>query len=618
LPYSFISFSGFAAYYFIKVFSNSFYYTANAATMGCRIKPAAVISNWAIFCYGGNAEKMMQCIIRQTGKTIQDMTCTPFTNNRYIYPSIKNLNSMTEQNMNTPGVYINELNAFPNSVVPVATAVPAFIGYTPQALYEGKSYTNIPQKITSFAEFKAIYCLPDPPPPAPPAKQYSPQYYLVKQASAPAKGDYTFIDGSYYTILPDPNTIYYLYNSIHLFYQNGGGDAYIVSVGGYGAPSGQTAEPVNQIVNPNVQLNDLLNGLALLKNEQEPTMYICPEATLLSADNNSTLMQAMLLQASDMQTAICIFDIIGAKAPDPLLYMNDIAAFRNNTGNIGLNFGTAYYPFIGTTIMQPADIDYTNIFGGDTKQLAPLLNPANSPNPAAAAVLANILNPNSGLTVTQNNNALLIASKTYADIIKHILADANLLPPSGGMAGVMTTIDSSQGVWVAPANTSIIGAASLPIRLSEAQQGNLNVDAVTGKSINAIRFFNGLGILIWGARTLDGNSLDWKYLPVRRTMIFLEQSCKLAAQAYVFQPNDKNTWEAVKSMISSFLTTVWKEGGLQGASASDTFSVDCGLGVTMTGDDILNGLMNVSIKVAVVHPAEFIVITFQQQMAVSS
>lgn len=199
-----------------------------------------------------------------------------------------------------------------------------------------------------------------------------------------------------------------------------------------------------------------------------------------------------------------------------------------------------------------------------------------------------------------------------------VLSDANMLPPSGAMAGVMTTIDNADGVWEAPANTSIVGVSSLPIRLSETQQAGLNVDALSGKSINAIRFFNGIGILIWGARTLDGNSLDWKYLPVRRTMTMLEQSCKLAAQAYVFQPNVKNTWEAVKAMISSFLTSVWKEGGLQGAKPSDAFSVDCGLGTTMTADDILNGFMNVTVKVAIVHPAEFIVITFQQQMATSS
>lgn len=523
---------------------------------------------------------------------------------------------MLESNIKSPGVYINEQNAFPNSVVAVPTAVPAFIGYTPQASYEGKSYTNVAQKITSFEEFQAIYCYSNPAPPAGRVKQYNPEYYLVQQKSKPAGNNYMMINNNYYAVLPDPNTIYYLYNSIQLFYQNGGGDAYIVSVGTYGLPSGNPITPGQQIVNPNVSLNELKSGLTFLKNEQEPTMYICPEATLLSVSDNATLMQTMLLQSQDMQTAICVFDIIGGKAPDPDLYMNDITTFRNNTGQQGLSYGTAYYPFIGTTIMQGQDIDYTNLFGGDIKQLEPILNPAS--NPAVAAILGNIQNPvGTPLTVTQYNSALINASKVYATIIKSVLSDTNILPPSGGMAGVMAMTDNMNGVWQAPANTSIVGAVSLPINLSDSQQGNLNMDAVSGKSVNAIRSFIGIGILVWGARTLDGNSLDWKYISVRRTMIMLEQSCKLAAHAYVFQPNDKNTWEAVKAMIGSFLTTIWKEGGLQGASAADAFSVECGLGTTMTAQDLLNGLMNVTVKVAIVHPAEFIVLTFQQEMAVS-
>ena len=520
---------------------------------------------------------------------------------------------MNELTIKSPGVYINELNAFPNSVVPVATAVPAFIGYTPQARYQGKSYVNVPQKITSFADFQAFYCYPDPEPPASPAKQYSPQYYLVQQKSKPIDPDYLIINGGYYAIVPDASTIYYLYNSVKLFYQNGGGDAYIVSVGGYGPPSKKPMTPGTQIINPNVQLNDLLGGLALLKNEDEVTMYICPEATLLSVANNCTLMQQMLQQCTEMQTAVSIFDIIGGNKPDPVLYTNDIATFRNGTGVNGLNYGTAYYPFIGTNIMQAADIDYTNLFGGDLNQLALLLPEAN-----AAQIIANIQKPTgTPLTVNQYNNLLTAASITYTQIINHVLADANVMPPSGAMAGVITNIDNSIGPWEAPANTSIVGATSLPISLSESQQANLNIDAVSGKSINAIRFFNGIGILVWGARTLDGNSEDWKYLSVRRTVTFLEQSCKLAAHPYVFQPNDKNTWEGVKAMIGSFLTSVWKAGGLMGASAADAFSVSCGLGTTMTGDDILNGFMIVVVKIAVVRPAEFIILTFQQEMPVS-
>ena len=526
---------------------------------------------------------------------------------------------MIESNIKSPGVYINEQNAFPNSVVSVATAVPAFIGYTPQAMYDGKSYTNIAHRITSFAEFQAIYCYPNPAPPASPAIQYSPEYYLVQQKAQPTDRDYIVINNAFYSILPDPNTIYYMYNSIELFYQNGGGDAYIVSVGTYGPASMQPMGPGQQIVNPNVMLGQLEGGLALLLNEQEPTMYICPEATLLSVADNSTLMQSMLAQSQAMQTAICVFDLIGGRNPDPLTYSDDINLFRENTGEQGLNYGSAYYPFIGTTIMQGTDINYTNLFGGDVKLLEPLLNPPTNPNPTAATILNNIQNPpGAPLTVTQYNNALINASEVYATIIKHVLEQANILPASSAMAGVMTTMDNQVGVWQAPANTSIVGAVSLPINLSESQQGNLNVDPVSGKSINAIRFFNGIGIWVWGARTLDGNSQDWRYISVRRTMIMLEQSCKLAAHSYVFQPNVKNTWEAVKAMISSFLNTIWKEGGLQGATAADAYSIECGLGTTMTSDDILNGFMNVTVRVAIVRPAEFIVLTFQQEMPVSS
>ena len=521
--------------------------------------------------------------------------------------------------MKTPGVYINEINGFGNSVVPVATAIPAFIGYTPQAMYEGKSYTNVPTKITSFADFQAIFCCPNPAPPADPKKQYNPQYYLVKQNQQPEKGDYMMIGNDYYSILPDPNTIYFLYNSIRLFYENGGGDAYIVSVGTYGPSSGKTANPGAQVVNPNVQLSDLQNGLEKLKNEQEPTMYICPEATLLSVDNNATLMQSMLLQCTEMQTAVAIFDIIGGSEPDPIMYMNDIETFRESTGVNGLDYGAAYYPFVGTTIMQANEIDYSNMFGGDTKKLEEILLASTKDINTQNTISSIFTSIGEGkLNASQYNNSLMVASPTYSTIMNHVLVNLNMIPPSGGMAGVITTTDNSVGPWQAPANTSMVGVSSLPIKLSEADQAPLNVDAVSGKSINAIRFFNGIGILIWGARTLDGNSQDWRYLSVRRTMTFLEQSCKLATHAYVFEPNDKNTWEAVKSMIGSFLTGVWKQGGLQGAKASDAFSVECGLGSTMTSEDILNGFMNVTVKVAVVRPAEFIVLTFQQEMATSS
>lgn len=517
----------------------------------------------------------------------------------------------------TPGVYIDEINAFPNSVVEVATAIPAFIGYTPQATYEGQSYLNTPVKITSMQDFQAFFNFPNPPAPAPPTSQYAPQYYTTLQKKAPEKGAYYNINGDIYTIDPDPGTVYYLYNSVRLFYENGGGTAYIVSIGSYGTPTGSPNTPGTQIVNPNVKLSDLQTGLSALEKVDEVTMYVAPEATLLTLDDNSTLMEQMLMQSGSMMTAMSLFDIIGGDAPDPILYTQDIENFRNSTGNNSLNFGAAYYPFLNTTITESDEISYENTNGGDTSALSAIVNPPSNPNPAAEQILDNISNPPAGMTVSQLNQALMNSSKQYKQVMGIIQTKINTLPPSGAMAGIYTLVDNTKGVWYAPANVTPVGAVGLTLNINDSMQAGLNVDAVSGKSVNAIRFFNGQGVLVWGARTLDGNSDDWRYINVRRTVTMIEQSIKLAARAYVFAPNDSKTWSAVQSMIENFLTNVWKEGALQGAKAADAFSVAIGLGTTMTSQDILDGNMIVAVKIAVTHPAEFIIIQVEQEMATS-
>ena len=108
--------------------------------------------------------------------------------------------------------------------------------------------------------------------------------------------------------------------------------------------------------------------------------------------------------------------------------------------------------------------------------------------------------------------------------------------------------------------------------------------------------------------------MDWRYINVRRTTIFLEQSCRNAVKSYVFDDNVTATWVTVKSMIRNFLTSVWKSGGLSGASPDDAFQVSCGLGETMTAQDIVDGILRIAVQVAVVRPGEFIEFTFQQQM----
>jgi uncharacterized protein len=206
-------------------------------------------------------------------------------------------------------------------------------------------------------------------------------------------------------------------------------------------------------------------------------------------------------------------------------------------------------------------------------------------------------------------------------LFKNILANVSnaltILPPSGAIAGVYAMVDSTRGVWKAPANVSLTGVVGLTEIIDNKEQADLNVDVVAGKSINAIRPFTGKGILVWGARTLAGNDNEWRYIPVRRFFNMVEESVKKSTYWAVFEPNDANTWVKVRGMIENYLLQKWREGALAGATPKDAFFVRCGLGTTMTAQDILEGVMNVEIGMAVVRPAEFIVLKFSHKMQIS-
>ena len=190
-----------------------------------------------------------------------------------------------------------------------------------------------------------------------------------------------------------------------------------------------------------------------------------------------------------------------------------------------------------------------------------------------------------------------------------------LLPASSAVVGKYAEVDNTRGVWKAPANIGIDYAIGPEILITNRVQEGLNVDVNFGKSINVIRSFQGRGpAIIWGARTLAGNDNEWRYIPVRRYFNMVEESTKNATEQFVFEPNDKNTWVRVKAMIENYLTLQWKAGALQGATTDQAFFVRIGLNLTMTYFDILEGRMIVEIGLAVVRPAEFIILRFMHKM----
>ncbi len=481
----------------------------------------------------------------------------------------------------TPGVYIVEENAFPNSVVEVPTGVPAFIGYTETALHGSTPIAGVPARITSLSEYHQLFG-------GAPVEQF--------RRGKSAAGDPHFVSAK-------PR--FYLYHAMRLFFDNGGGPCWITSIGGYGSGPPAAAN----------YLNAFWENLA---KEQEPTIYVAPDAVSLDWAGYKTVTERMMQECQTLQSRVALLDLHGGDGPD---LFDAIQRFREGV-DLGENpsYGAIYAPWLNTTILSASDVSFLQLDDATRAALAQAIKDELSASGDAAAnaaisELADKLTqaPASAEEAQRTHQSLQTVSAVYRAWMQDLLTAANVLPPAGAMAGVWTLTDNNVGVFKAPANTGIVSVLSPTHTISDEQQQDMNVP-LYGKAVNAIRTFMGRGVLVWGARTLDGNSQDFRYINVRRTLIMLEQSIKLAAQAYVFAPNDSTTWTSVRSMLSNFLNNQWKAGALAGATPEQAYSVDVGLGTTMTGNDILDGYMRVVVKVAIVHPAEFIVITVQQKM----
>jgi uncharacterized protein len=489
----------------------------------------------------------------------------------------------------TPGVYIVEKNAFPASVVAVETSVPVFIGYTQKAERKGKSLLHIPTRISSLAEYAEFF-----------GQGLHPRFKVIAAPAGTKEEPFLLNRKNMQVHINDNNTLYF-YPAIRFFYQNGGSNCYIMSVGTYGdKPAGLEIDLTDFTGNDKKP-----NPFTILEKEYEPTLVVLPDI-IAKGIAAYPIYQLALEHCAKMQSRFGIFDVAQSNTQTP---DDDIRQFRDGIGTDFLNYGAAYYPWLKTSVIQSQEIDFTNLDA--SVDLADWL-----PEENAKKVVANMkaLQPDS-LNANRVNihQSLKASSASYGIILDAIRTKLNLLPPCAAMAGIYTLVDNSRGVWKAPANVSISMVNSPAINISAEQQETMNVDAITGKSINVIRPFPGLGSLVWGARTLDGNSQDWRYINVRRTIIMIEQSLKLACRAYVFEPNDSGTWVTMKSMMSNFLDNLWKQGALAGAVPEQAFDVQIGLGSTMTLADILDGILLITVKLAIVRPAEFIVITFQQK-----
>ncbi|MCW3162458.1 phage tail sheath family protein [Chryseobacterium oryctis] len=646
---------------------------------------------------------------------------------------------MNVSSIKTPGVYINEIDAFPPSVAQVETAIPAFIGYTEKG-------PTVPTRIKSFMEFEQTF-----------GGAPAPKNVTVELDENNTPKDTCSVEESQYK----------LYNSMKLFYANGGGVCYIVSIGGY--KSAITSEAA------------FINGLDLLRKFDEPTLLLFPDAINLDVAKLGLLHQQALLQCADLMDRFTVMDVKSENGLE-----TDSSNFRDKVGNQNLKYGSAYYPYLqcafpydfrfsdinGNTAGKvnfkgifstntdlkksiedyeklindyntintawnpsPAPADATNpkklhqaitdgaklktavdkcwklleIVGKpdipditstkfatflqdlisnflkthaqdlvdfkksyeklkktdgvtDVDDLSALDNdtkfksvwgnistytestpnpfdtkikvsiPADAGPPAVPAhdepdfvnIQAIIQKLHIGIINTMDGmmkkmydfmlfeeNNLVVQIPFYSAIITKLSSCMNTIPPSGAIVGIYAKTDATRGVWKSPANISVNGIIGVTADINDSDQESMNIHE-TGKSINPIRSFSGKGFLVWGGRTLAGNSNDWRYINVRRLANMIEESVKKACMQYVFEPNVSQTWVSVKGMIDNYLTTLWNDGALAGSKAEHAFFVSVGLNETMSAQDILEGRMIVKIGYAPSRPAEFIILEFKQ------
>lgn len=516
-------------------------------------------------------------------------------------------------NLRTPGVKIKEISTLPPSVAPVDTAIPAFVGYTENVVSE-------PQRINSFLEFEQIFGGPSSIN-VTGASVSTSASLLTGQINLDTGTTSITIEGNAVTtsimdtVVNDLTfaSVYKLYYSIKSFFDNGGGTCYVVSAGKYDDVSEDIVDPVK-----------LKAALETIKTLDEPTLLVVPDAISLGtvAEFKDVMDTTALTQAEELKDRFVIMDTFPT-AGNPLA---EITNFRDNAvGTSNLRYGAVYYPrlilnnvavsidddsTVGTVTYSPGlSLDIVKdavLIKEDTETAVTWENYFEGTPPITEEALLALVNA----------EAVVIASvdANVATFVKSSEVNTNLeVGPSGTVAGIYARVDFDRGVWKAPANVSITGATP-QVRVDDALQSQMNVDPTAGKSVNAIRTFTGRGDLVWGARTLDGNSNEWRYVNVRRLFNFVEESVLKATTQFVFEPNTRQTWSRVKGLIDNFLVSQWRQGALAGAKPEDAFFVNVGLGTTMTSQDVLQGIMNVEIGLAPSRPAEFIVLKFSQKL----
>lgn len=453
-------------------------------------------------------------------------------------------------------IYSDEIADVPPSVVEVETALPAFVGYTAKAARKLTDDLLLrPAKINSMREFESLFGLP---------------FENEIEVAITAVGS----EGKLLASFKETSLQYILYYSVKIYFDNGGGPCYILSVDTYHNP-----QQVLLRRNIGSQHHGLLDGLNKLKDIADVSLIVIPEAVKLSVHDYSSLVQAALLQCHTLDNRFAIFDLYNGDLNTPDLNLN-----RGLFGSKYLNYGSAYYPFVRTTINSYVNTEGSNVkvtFSGKVVSLGQLKT---------------------------------ISSQLYKFVKNELKNRFINLPSCGAVAGAYVTSDKNRGVWKSPANLNLSCVSEPVVKIDNFCLDIQNMDPDTGKSMNSIRTSSGKGTLLWGARTLAIDDNEDRHVSSRRFIIMVRESIRTSTSWVVFEPNDTCTWIKICRTIENYLSSKWLEGALAGVTTQQAYYVKCGLGITMTSQDIQEGRINVEVGLAVLAPSEFTVFKFSHQL----
>lgn len=461
----------------------------------------------------------------------------------------------------TPGVYVDEVPPFPPQIVDVES-IPAFVGHTVKAVNAAPDDLRLePTLVRSMADVVELFG---------DSGARDAVVHLSDAAGVPV------------VERVDPPAIYHpLYFALQLYFDNGGRQCHVVSVGS----RSETSPSVPSIA-------ALMEGVAAVGSQSETTLLVVPEARSLAPEHYGALTTAILTQCATRRDRFAILDLIDGANPDVSLEQAR-ACFAEGPG---LAYGAVYYPDLGTTLRFP----YVEAASADGTVTSNALVRVNGTEAVDVVALR------AGMP---DHYAVAVAALRELPVV---------VPPSAAVAGAVVRSDTERGVWKAPANLALESVFAPAVMLTDRESERFAVDPISGRSVNTIRAFPGSrATLIWGARTLAGNDPEWKYVSVRRLLMMLEQSIDKGTRWVVFEPNNAATWVKVRATIENYLSRKWQEGAFVGATTREAFFVRCGLGSTMTAQDVAEGRLVVEIGVAPVRPAEFIGIRVVHRTALS-